>query len=80
MKDGAVDFLPKPVKDKISCAPSNQALVRSVRERAERNELEEIQSRVETLTAREREVMNLVVKGMVEQANRLRAWHRGKNR
>jgi FixJ family two-component response regulator len=67
MKDGAVDFLPKPVKDKDLLRAIEPALARSVRERAVRDELEEIQSRVETLTAREREVMNLVVKGWLNK-------------
>src|SRR5215468_11125842 len=67
MKDGAVDFLPKPVKDKDLLRAIESALARSVRERAARDELEEIQSRVQTLTAREREVMNLVVKGWLNK-------------
>ncbi len=67
MKDGAVDFLPKPVKDKDLLRAIESALARSVRERAARDELEKIQSRVETLTAREREVMNLVVKGRLNK-------------
>jgi FixJ family two-component response regulator len=67
MKDGAVDFLPKPVKDKDLLRAIELALARSVRERAARDELEEIQSRVEKLTAREREVMSLVVKGWLNK-------------
>jgi FixJ family two-component response regulator len=67
MKDGAVDFLPKPVKDKDLLRAIEPALARSVRERTARNELEEIQSRVEKLTAREREVMSLVVKGWLNK-------------
>lgn len=67
MKDGAVDFLPKPVKDKELLRAIESALARAVRERAARDELEEIQSRVRTLTAREREVMNLVVKGWLNK-------------
>jgi len=67
MKDGAVDFLPKPVKDKDLLRAIELALARSVRERAARDELEEIQSRVQTLTTREREVMNLVVKGWLNK-------------
>ena len=67
MKDGAVDFLPKPVKDKDLLRAIEPALARSLRERAARDELEKIQSRVETLTAREREVMSLVVKGWLNK-------------
>jgi FixJ family two-component response regulator len=67
MKDGAVDFLPKPVKDKDLLRAIELALARSVRERAARDELEEIQSRVEKLTPREREVMSLVVKGWLNK-------------
>ena len=67
MKDGAVDFLPKPVKDKDLLRAIEPALARSVHDRAARDELEEIQSRVETLTAREREVMSLVVKGWLNK-------------
>jgi FixJ family two-component response regulator len=67
MKDGAVDFLPKPVKDKDLLRAIELALARSVRERAVRDELEEIQNRVQTLTSREREVMNLVVKGWLNK-------------
>ncbi|HEY2921777.1 MAG TPA: response regulator, partial [Candidatus Binatia bacterium] len=62
MKAGAVDFLPKPVKATDLLRAVEQALARAVHDRAERNELENIQRRVETLTPREREVMALVAR------------------
>lgn len=64
MKDGAVDFLPKPVKDTDLLPAIEQALARASHARAERKELADIQRRAEKLTAREREVMALVASGM----------------
>ena len=67
MKAGAVDFLPKPVKDTDLLRAIEQALARAVRDRAERNELEDVRERVERLTPREREVMVLVVSGLLNK-------------
>jgi FixJ family two-component response regulator len=67
MKAGAVDFLPKPVKDTDLLRAIEQALARAVRDRAERNELEGVRERVERLTPREREVMVLVVRGLLNK-------------
>lgn len=67
MKAGAVDFLPKPVKDTDLLRAIEQALARAVRDRAERNELEDVRERVEKLTPREREVMVLVVRGLLNK-------------
>jgi FixJ family two-component response regulator len=67
MKAGAVDFLPKPVKDTDLLRAIEQALARAVRDRAERAEMEEIQSRINTLTPREREVMALIVRGLLNK-------------
>ena len=67
MKAGAVDFLSKPVHDADLLRAIKQALARAVNDRAERDELEEIQSRVEKLTPREREVMALVVRGLLNK-------------
>jgi len=67
MKAGAVDFLPKPVRDADLLRAIEQALARAVHDRAELDEAENIQSRVAKLTPREREVMNLVVKGWLNK-------------
>ena len=64
MKAGAVDFLPKPVNDTVLLGAIEQAIARASRDRAARQEVEDVQRRVETLTAREREVMPLVVSGL----------------
>jgi FixJ family two-component response regulator len=64
MKAGAVDFLPKPVNDTVLLSAIDQAMIRAVRNRAAQQELEDAQQRVETLTAREREVMPLVARGL----------------
>jgi FixJ family two-component response regulator len=67
MKAGAVDFLPKPVRDTDLLRAIEQALARAVHDRAKLDETEDIQSRVEKLTPREREVMNLVVTGRLNK-------------
>jgi FixJ family two-component response regulator len=67
MKAGAVDFLPKPVKGSQLLSAIEQALARANREGAESAEIKDIQRRLETLTPREREVMELVVRGMLNK-------------
>jgi FixJ family two-component response regulator len=67
MKEGAVDFLPKPVKDKLLLKAIDQALERNARERAVHEEIDDIRRRLETLTPREREVLQLVVTGMLNK-------------
>ena len=67
MKAGAVDFLPKPVKDTELLHAIKQALARALHDRTERNELADIQRRVEKLTPREREVMAHVVQGLLNK-------------
>jgi FixJ family two-component response regulator len=67
MKQGAIDFLPKPVRDNEFLRAIEQALARASHDRAARLELDHIQLRVESLTPREREVMTLVVRGLLNK-------------
>lgn len=67
MKAGAVDFLPKPLKDAVLLPAIEQAFARAVRDQAERGELEALSQRLNTLTLRERQVMALVVSGLLNK-------------
>ena len=64
MKSGAVEFLTKPFRDKDLLDAIEQALQRDERARQQQNEIAVLQERYRSLTAREREVMGLVVSGM----------------
>ncbi|HEY7041126.1 MAG TPA: response regulator transcription factor [Methylomirabilota bacterium] len=67
MKGGAVDFLQKPFNDQELLDSVQRALRRSGEERAERAERSELERRVGSLTPREREVLMLVVAGMLNK-------------
>ena len=65
MKSGAVEFLTKPFRDQDLLDAIQQALERNGRTRQQQHEIEELKERYETLTTREREVMGLLVSGML---------------
>jgi FixJ family two-component response regulator len=67
MKSGAVEFLTKPFQDQDLLRAIHQALDRDRVARQERNKGAELRKRYETLTPREREVMGLVVSGMLNK-------------
>src|SRR6201997_2241323 len=67
MKSGAVEFLTKPFLDKDLLDAIHQAIDRDGVTRQQQSELTELRKRCEALTAREREVMGLVVSGMLNK-------------
>ena len=67
MKSGAVEFLTKPFRDQDLLDAIHQALDRDRVMRQQQTELGELQKRYELLTTREREVMGLVVSGMLNK-------------
>jgi FixJ family two-component response regulator len=67
MKAGAVDFLSKPFRDDDLLGAVQQAIRHDIRQRALRAERDAAEKRYETLTAREREVMALVVRGRLNK-------------
>jgi FixJ family two-component response regulator len=67
MKSGAVQFLTKPFRDQDLLDAVHEALDRDRIRREQQNEIADLQQRYATLTAREREVMDLVVSGMLNK-------------
>jgi FixJ family two-component response regulator len=67
MKSGAVEFLTKPFEDRELLDAIHQALTRDRVTRQQQSDLAELRERYQTLTAREREVMALVVSGLLNK-------------
>jgi FixJ family two-component response regulator len=67
MKSGAVEFLTKPFRDQDLLDAIYQALDRDRSTRQQQSELAELKNRYQSLTTREREVMGLVVSGMLNK-------------
>src|SRR5215813_6430568 len=67
MKSGAVEFLTKPFRPQELLDAVQQALDRDRNLREKRRQTAAVRNRYETLTAREREVMELVVSGLLNK-------------
>jgi len=67
MKAGAVEFLTKPFDEKDLLEAIQEAIERDRRSRQQRVDMLDLQKRYESLTAREQEVMQQVVSGMLNK-------------
>ena len=67
LKSGAVEFLTKPFRDQDLLDAIQQALHRDSAAREQQAEIDALHERYEALTVREREVMALVVSGMLNK-------------
>ena len=67
MKAGAVEFLTKPFRDQDLLDAIQQALERDRTAREQRTEIVDLRRRFDSLTPREREVMGLVVAGLLNK-------------
>ena len=67
MKSGAVEFLTKPFRDQDLLDAIHQALDRDRANRQQQSELGELRKHYQSLTPREREVMALVVSGLLNK-------------
>ena len=67
MKCGAVDFLTKPVESRTLLDAVRRAMERDVSERAAARHVRDVRKRFSSLTAREREVLDGVVAGLLNK-------------
>jgi FixJ family two-component response regulator len=67
MKAGAVEFLTKPFRDQDLLDAIQQALQRDNTRRVQEAEVAKLRERYESLTSREREVLPLVVSGLLNK-------------
>ena len=67
MKAGAVEFLTKPLDEQKLLQAIHEAIERDRRTRQQHAEIRELRARYESLTAREQEVMQQVVSGLLNK-------------
>jgi FixJ family two-component response regulator len=67
MKAGAMEFLTKPFRKEPLCDAVREALARDGEDRKQRSETLELRNRFVTLTPRERQVLALVVTGLLNK-------------
>ncbi len=61
---GAVDFIEKPFRDQVLLDSVHRAITRDAEQRGEASRLADIEARLQRLTPREREVLDLIMTGM----------------
>jgi FixJ family two-component response regulator len=67
MKNGAIDFLPKPFEKSDLLSAIEKALEHDLRDMHEGAEQESISRRIETLTSREKEVLRWIITGKLNK-------------
>jgi FixJ family two-component response regulator len=67
MKQGALEFLTKPVRSQDLLDAIQKAIARDRKLRERRTELKQLRTRFDSLTPRETEVLNLVVAGLLNK-------------
>jgi FixJ family two-component response regulator len=67
MKAGAVEFLTKPVDDQELFTAIEEAIERDRKTRQQQEDRRDLRRRFESLTAREQEIMQLVVSGLLNK-------------
>lgn len=68
MKHGAFDFIEKPFNDQLLLDRVNEALALDAEQREQRRRARAVYDKLQTLTAREREVMDRLVQGQANKA------------
>ena len=67
MKAGAIEFLTKPVGDQELLKAMQEAIERDRRTRQQRTDMSDLRDRYDSLTAREQQVMQQVVSGLLSK-------------
>ena len=67
MKAGAIEFLTKPVEEQDLLKAIHEAIERDRRTRQQRADMSDLRDRYDSLTAREQEVMQQVVSGLLNK-------------
>ena len=80
IKNGAFDFIEKPFDEGRLLVSIRQGAERMRQSESEAAELDELQSRFDSLSARQREVMELAVAGTFKQRDRDQAQHQPQDR